>query len=666
MHPRRPRVQFIVWALVALSVASFSFGFGLVSHATVTVSGSGITGNSAFDAFTVPGTPPVSSSSQLLELGPNAISNGSASGTFIGINPSSFSGDFLNFQVSSASVFKVDSSGNLTASTIQVASASLPGGATLTGSGGSVTLNGDFTVSSTLAAGFPQQLLGWTSYSYSPVFTHDSSSWDAGGLGAPSNVIYLKGEYWVCYGGYASSSLSSGQAFGCASGNSLGDLKAYSGNPVLTNSAPSWASTCIEGPMLYVEGGYVYMLFDGYSSTCDAEGDASIGIVSTTVANFPSGWSTLPASPMIPSTSSGNYNWIYRPDVVKWNGTYYLFANMGDSSNHVIIGYFTANNINGPWAYQGAAITQSQTWESGHELQEPKVWHDPSGLWIMSFGCDGGGVGFAVSTNLTSWSQLSANPVTLGINAAHGMWLPSVVRDSEGNYWMLGAMNDSAFYLQKATGLPAAFSPAIAGTTTGPGSPVFNTTVNSSGYWQLYDNIIGANGVIPAGGSPLLSATNVSGYPEFLVSNGPNSPTGLSNLGSTISVMTAGTKNAYLIAGQSNSNNVYVGWIYNASASAARAIIGTYGGSNPLELQDSGGNVGIGTSTPSTKLDVAGQVRTEPLPFASVPACSSSIEGATQAITDSATDTWGATITGTGSYHVLAYCDGTSWTVAAK
>jgi hypothetical protein len=55
-----------------------------------------------------------------------------------------------------------------------------------------------------------------------------------------------------------------------------------------------------------------------------------------------------------------------------------------------------------------------------------------------------------------------------------------------------------------------------------------------------------------------------------------------------------------------------------------------------------------------------------PVPFASLPACSSTIEGSRGAISDSSTNTWGATVTGGGSNHVLAYCDGTNWTVAAK
>jgi hypothetical protein len=52
--------------------------------------------------------------------------------------------------------------------------------------------------------------------------------------------------------------------------------------------------------------------------------------------------------------------------------------------------------------------------------------------------------------------------------------------------------------------------------------------------------------------------------------------------------------------------------------------------------------------------------------FANLPACASGLEGMQGAVTDSTTATWGATITGTGSNHVLGYCDGTNWTVAGK
>lgn len=60
----------------------------------------------------------------------------------------------------------------------------------------------------------------------------------------------------------------------------------------------------------------------------------------------------------------------------------------------------------------------------------------------------------------------------------------------------------------------------------------------------------------------------------------------------------------------------------------------------------------------------AASVRGSAVAFTNVPA--SPVEGMLVAVTDSTTATWGATITGGGSNHVLAYYNGTNWTVAAK
>ena len=52
--------------------------------------------------------------------------------------------------------------------------------------------------------------------------------------------------------------------------------------------------------------------------------------------------------------------------------------------------------------------------------------------------------------------------------------------------------------------------------------------------------------------------------------------------------------------------------------------------------------------------------------FSALPTCNSTTEGTTAPVTDSSTVTWGATITGGSTNHVLAYCDGSAWTVMAK
>jgi hypothetical protein len=59
-------------------------------------------------------------------------------------------------------------------------------------------------------------------------------------------------------------------------------------------------------------------------------------------------------------------------------------------------------------------------------------------------------------------------------------------------------------------------------------------------------------------------------------------------------------------------------------------------------------------------------VRRTPLAFGSLPACAAGTEGSFAAINDSTTTTIGATITGGSSGHVLGYCAGTNWKVAAN
>ena len=78
------------------------------------------------------------------------------------------------------------------------------------------------------------------------------------------------------------------------------------------------------------------------------------------------------------------------------------------------------------------------------------------------------------------------------------------------------------------------------------------------------------------------------------------------------------------------------------------------------------GQWGILNTSPQAAFDVNGDIRTRPVALASAPACSSTNEGSMQAISDSTTATWGATITGGGTNHVLGYCDGAQWTVAGK
>jgi hypothetical protein len=52
--------------------------------------------------------------------------------------------------------------------------------------------------------------------------------------------------------------------------------------------------------------------------------------------------------------------------------------------------------------------------------------------------------------------------------------------------------------------------------------------------------------------------------------------------------------------------------------------------------------------------------------FSTYPACAAGTEGLEEAVTDSTTNTWGATVMGGASFHIKMYCDGSAWTVEAK
>ena len=69
--------------------------------------------------------PIAQASASLVRLGPSIIQGGnSASGTYIGINPSAFGGDFLNFQTNSSSQLTVSATGTLDLSGVLITGSS--------------------------------------------------------------------------------------------------------------------------------------------------------------------------------------------------------------------------------------------------------------------------------------------------------------------------------------------------------------------------------------------------------------------------------------------------------------------------------------------------------------------------------------------------------------
>lgn len=88
---------------------------GAITAVGVTTSAAITNSTSGANALAFTGSPAASATSSLIQMG-SAIASGSANGTYIGINPSSFSGNFADFQVNGTSYFKVTSAGAITAS----------------------------------------------------------------------------------------------------------------------------------------------------------------------------------------------------------------------------------------------------------------------------------------------------------------------------------------------------------------------------------------------------------------------------------------------------------------------------------------------------------------------------------------------------------------------
>jgi hypothetical protein len=100
--------------------------------------------------------------------------------------------------------------------------------------------------------------------------------------------------------------------------------------------------------------------------------------------------------------------------------------------------------------------------------------------------------------------------------------------------------------------------------------------------------------------------------PEALFHVAEESPGYTGLFGTPISSWTSSTNvsigdnnaNSVLYVGQSQDNKGFINWTYDATPANAFFSVGSFSGSNPLVLQSAGGNVGIGTTTPNSKLDV--------------------------------------------------------------
>ena len=158
-------------------------------------------------------------------------------------------------------------------------------------------------------------------------------------------------------------------------------------------------------------------------------------------------------------------------------------------------------------------------------------------------------------------------------------------------------------------------------------------------------------------------ATNVNllvpGYTADLSSsNGlvvisPTATTTQASLGGFVQPNLATGNSAIITYGASNSvANAAAKLTYtsNATANQATNCLGMIG--NPSILCARGDNTTI----------AAGPIQLPLINVGSLPSCGASQEGEVMGVTNASSPTWNGTLTGGGTTHVLAYCNGTIWT----
>ena len=190
------------------------------------------------------------------------------------------------------------------------------------------------------------------------------------------------------------------------------------------------------------------------------------------------------------------------------------------------------------------------------------------------------------------------------------------------------------------TGTTTAANLAYTGTLTG------GTGILNIGSGQIYKDASGNVGIGTSSPATILDASGV--IRGRAISLGYTDGSG--SIGGTTS-FSAGTISA----------DVNWGMFFKANAGASQAEF-VWVNSTSLERMriDSSGNVGIGTTSPTGKLDVAGTIKTLGYTVATLP---TGVVGARAYVTDALTPVFGATVVTGGAVTIPVFYNGTNWIV---
>lgn len=189
---------------------------------------------------------------------------------------------------------------------------------------------------------------------------------------------------------------------------------------------------------------------------------------------------------------------------------------------------------------------------------------------------------------------------------------------------------------------PNSISPVLTGTTTAvniayTGTLTGSTGILNIGSGQVYKD---ASGNVGIGTSSPFGKFNVSGGRSYF---GANSE--LFSLGVAYSPARAAVGQCYYLGG--------------SDSVAPDLVISNAGGIERMRI-DYAGNVGIGTSSPTGKLDVAGTIKTLGYTVATLP---TGVLGARAYVTNALAPTYGAIVVTGGAIIIPVFYNGTNWIV---
>jgi len=370
---------------------------------------------------------------------------------------------------------------------------------------------------------------------------------------------------------------------------------------------------------------------------------------------------------------------------------WYGVMNGGNASGgDVLVEWKSANPLSG-WTFLGTILTNSESWCTGNEIQDPTLLPSATGAyWILHYSCAATaqeGIAFSSSPTgpFTPWA---GNPIVMngvGDTNLGTMWI-----DSGGDPWILSTANDKpGIWLSEGqqfstvVGAAAASSPSFIAHTTGAytGYQINQTYINtdkSTPMWQWMGSPSNQYFSYLGGGS---ANNDFVAWPSGNISIGGNSPTStdpgvsLKVIGSNGSIRAAHLledNGSYFTLDKSavgdQQGTLSLGTVallqhgispgYTANLNASTLSANRY-----YQLAD---NANCTSASPCTVATLqspvfTGTVSVPNYTVATLPSCGSGQRGEEAAVTDAASPTYLGTLTGNGTAYTPVICNGTAW-----